>query len=121
MDTRTRGNQVGLSPHARAAPRSVPPGFGPGGREGFRKSRTGAWSSRQPAANRAAVDLYSGDLLVPPGKRYDVSVWSSFSVYGTWAETQPDCITPFGVQHTMTARRSEYVAASTSGETLPLT
>jgi hypothetical protein len=78
-------------------------------------------------------------VVVPPGKRYVVSVWSTFSVYGSWAETQPaqqvrycsgmqrpghiqpDCITPFGVQNTMTARRSEYVAASTSGETLPLT
>jgi hypothetical protein len=78
-------------------------------------------------------------VVVPPGKRYVVSVWSSFSIYGSWAETQPtqqvrycsgmqrpeqtqpDCITPFGVQNAMTARRSEYVAASTSGETLPLT
>jgi hypothetical protein len=78
-------------------------------------------------------------VVVPPGKRYVVSVWSTFSVYGSWAETQPtqqvrycsgmqrpgqtqpDCITPFGVQNAMTARRSEYVAASTSGETLPLT
>jgi hypothetical protein len=36
-------------------------------------------------------------------------------------QTQPDCVTPFGVQNAMTARRGEYVAASTSGETLPLT
>jgi hypothetical protein len=78
-------------------------------------------------------------VVVPPGKRYVVSVWSTFSVYGSWTETQltqqvrycsgmqapgqaqPDCVTPFGVQNAMTARREEYVAASTSGETLPLT
>jgi hypothetical protein len=36
-------------------------------------------------------------------------------------QAQPDCVTPFGVQNAMTARRGEYVAASTSGETLPLT
>jgi hypothetical protein len=36
-------------------------------------------------------------------------------------QTQPNCVTPFGVQNAMTARRGEYVAASTSGETLPLT
>jgi hypothetical protein len=78
-------------------------------------------------------------VVVPPGKRYVVSVWSSFSIYGSWAETQttqqvrycsgmqgpgqtqPDCVTPFGVQNAMTARRSEYIPASTSGETLPLT
>jgi hypothetical protein len=78
-------------------------------------------------------------VVVPPGERYVVSVWSSFSVYGSWAETQatqtvgycsgmqgpeqtqPNCVTPFGVQSAMTARRGEYVPASTSGETLPLT
>jgi hypothetical protein len=78
-------------------------------------------------------------VVVPPGKKYVVSVWSTFSVYGSWAETQltqqvrycsgmqapgqaqPDCVTPFGVQSAMTASRGEYVAASTSGETLPLT
>ena len=78
-------------------------------------------------------------VVVPPGKKYVVSVWSNFSVYGSWAETtltqqvrycsgmqapeqtQPNCITPFGVQNAMTVRRGEHVAASTSGETLPLT
>ena len=78
-------------------------------------------------------------VVVPPGRRYIVSVWSSFSIYGSWSETQatqtvrycsgmqgpgqtqPDCVTPFGVQNAMTARRGEYVTASTSGETLPLT
>jgi hypothetical protein len=77
-------------------------------------------------------------VVVPPGKKYVVSVWSTFSIYGSWAETQPtqqvrycsgmmapqqtqpNCVTPFGVQNVMTARRGEYVAASTSGETLPL-
>ena len=36
-------------------------------------------------------------------------------------QTQPDCITPFGAQNAVTARRGEHVAASSSGETLPLT
>jgi hypothetical protein len=77
-------------------------------------------------------------VVIPPGKRYVVSLWSTFSVYGSWAETQPtqqvrycsgmqrpgqtqpDCVTPFGVQNAMTARHGEFVAASTAGETLPL-
>jgi hypothetical protein len=88
------------------------------------------------SSRRACAPL---TLVVPPGKRYVVSVWSSFSIYGSWAETQPtqqvrycsgmqapgqtqpDCVTPFGVQNAMTASRGEFVAASTSGETLPLT
>jgi hypothetical protein len=78
-------------------------------------------------------------VVVPPGKKYVVSAWSSFSIFGSWADTQTtqmvrycsgmkapgqpeaNCVTPFGARNKITAQRREYVAASTSGETLPLT
>ncbi len=77
-------------------------------------------------------------VTVPDGKTYYVSVWSSFSarhMYG-WAGTQKvwycsagkgsgisttnPCITPFGHHNAITIDHLEGGAASSSGESLPL-
>ena len=73
-------------------------------------------------------------VVVPPGKRYIVSVWSSFSVYGfyadqvrycsamkTPAQAEPSCITPFGIMNKTTILQDAFISASSSGETHALT
>jgi len=76
-------------------------------------------------------------VVVPPGKRYIVSVWSSFSVYGFYADppqevrycsamktpgqAEPSCITPFGVMNKTSILQEAFISASSSGETHALT
>jgi len=76
-------------------------------------------------------------VVVPPGKRYVVSIWSSFSVYGFYADppqevrycsamkgpgqTEPSCIAPFGQTNKVTILQDAFISASSSGETQALT
>ena len=76
-------------------------------------------------------------VVVPPGKRYIVSVWSSFSVHGFYADppqevrycsamktpgqAEPSCITPFGIMNKTTILQEAFISASSSGETHALT
>jgi hypothetical protein len=86
-----------------------------------------------PSPRQACAPL---QVVVPPGKRYLVSVWSSFSVYGFYADppqevrycsamkgpgqAEPSCISPFGQTNKATILQDAFISASSSGETLPL-
>ncbi len=67
-------------------------------------------------------------VVVPPGKQYLVSVWSTMSWKGGASEQtisycsarDADCITPFGPRNYVTVPAGKIVSASSEGETLPL-
>ncbi|MGH3088600.1 MAG: hypothetical protein ACRDSJ_14950 [Rubrobacteraceae bacterium] len=75
------------------------------------------------------------EVSVPEGRRYVVSVWSTFSAQGgasnqdviacsagmgAGISTTNPCITPFGVQPKVTVEAGQFTAASSSGESLSL-
>ena len=66
---RTRGYRVPLLPHARGAPRVVPGRCARVDVDAFERSARDARRSGRPEEYRAALDLYSGDLL--PRDRYE--------------------------------------------------